>query len=203
MTDPSLPLPSAPAALRNREPILEILRDALPAQGTVLEIASGTGEHVVHFANALPLLQWQPSDPDPDARSSIAARSASGKLANIRAPLDLDVHDRPWPVNDIDAIICINMVHISPWSATEALLAESRRVLRPGGLLYLYGPYFQPGIATVPSNIAFDTALRQRNPAWGVRDLKRVQALAAACRLNLHAVKPMPANNLSLLFRRR
>jgi len=204
MNDPSASLlPSSPAALRNRQPILEILRDALPVQGTVLEIASGTGEHVVHFAKAIPRLQWQPSDPDSHARTALSARIEQEKLLNIRPALALDVHDRPWPVADVAAIVCINMVHISPWSATEALMSESRRLLHPGGLLYLYGPYFQPGIATVPSNIAFDADLRQRNPAWGLRDLKRVQALAAACRLNLHSVMPMPANNFSLLFRRR
>jgi SAM-dependent methyltransferase len=197
------PLPSSPAALRNRQPILEILCDALPAQGTVLEIASGTGEHVVLFAKALPHLKWQPSDPAPQAHAALSARIEQEKLSNILPPLGLDVHDRPWAVADVAAIVCINMVHISPWSATEALMSESRRLLHPGGLLYLYGPYFQPGVATVASNIAFDADLRQRNPAWGLRDLKRVQALAAACRLNLHSVMPMPANNFSLLFRRR
>lgn len=196
-------LPSSPAALRNRGPILGILRDVLPRRGTILEIASGTGEHVVHFAKALPHLVWQPSDPNAEARDAISARIAAEKTPNIRSPLELDVHERPWPAADIAAILCINMVHISPWSATEALMAEARRILSPGDLLYLYGPYFQPGIAPVPSNIAFDADLRRRNPAWGIRDLKRVQALAAACRLNLHAVMPMPANNFSLLFRRR
>lgn len=203
MNHASAALPSSPAALRNREPILAILREALPAQGTVLEIASGTGEHVVHFARALPHLQWQPSDPDAGSREAIFQRIATEGTANVRPPIDLDVRSRPWPVTDVVAILCINMVHISPWSATEALMAEARRILPPGALFYLYGPYFQPGIATVHSNIAFDASLRQRNPAWGVRDLKRVQALAASCRLNLHAVLPMPANNLSLLFRRR
>jgi SAM-dependent methyltransferase len=203
MSIPSASLPSSPAALRNRQPILDILRDALPAHGTVLEVASGTGEHVVHFADALPDLQWQPSDPNAKARAAIAARIELQDLPNVRPPIALDVHDRPWPVADIAAIVCINMVHISPWTATEALMSGARRLLHPGGLLYLYGPYLQPGVATVPSNIAFDADLRQRNPQWGLRDLKRVQALAAACRLNLHAVMPMPANNLSLLFRRR
>jgi SAM-dependent methyltransferase len=203
MHKPSASLPSSPAALRNREPILDLLRNTLPDRGNVLEIASGTGEHVVHFASALPHLQWQPSDPSDAARASISARITAADLPNIQPPLALDVHDRPWPVTDVAAIVCINMVHISPWSAAEALMSEARRLLHPGGLLYLYGPYFQPGVAAVPSNIAFDADLRQRNPEWGLRDLKRVQALAAACRLNLHQVMPMPANNLSLLFRRR
>lgn len=203
MTQSSASLPSSPAALRNRAPILDVLRGALPSQGLILEIASGAGEHVVHFAEALPHLLWQPSDPDAGARDAIAARIATEKATNVKPPIALDVHDRPWPIASAAAVLCINMVHISPWSATEALMAEARRLLPPGGLFYLYGPYFQPGIATVPSNIAFDAELRQRNPAWGVRDLERVRALAAACRLNLHAVKPMPANNLSLLFRRR
>lgn len=203
MNHPSASLPSSPAALRNRDPILNVLRSALPAKGLILEIASGTGEHVVHFTRAFPHLQWQPSDPHAGARAAIAARIAAEQAANVKAPLDLDVHDRPWPVTDVAAILCINMVHISPWSATEALMVEAKRMLSSGGLLYLYGPFFQPGIAAVPSNIAFDADLRQRNQAWGIRDLERVRALAAACRLNLHAVMPMPANNLSLLFRRR
>jgi len=194
---------SSPAALRNRDPILDVLGPALPAGGVVLEIASGTGEHVTHFARSFPELTWQPSDPDPGARSSIAAWTHAEGLDNVEVPLDLDVHKRPWPVADVAAIVCINMVHISPWSATEALMSESGRLLPRDGLLYLYGPYLRPGMMTAPSNIAFDADLRQRNAAWGLRNLRVVEKLAAACRLVLQEVTPMPANNFSLLFRRR
>lgn len=171
-------------------------------RGTILEIASGTGEHVVHFAKALPTLEWQPSDPNPDACSSITAWTEAEALANIRAPIALDVHERPWPVGDIAAILCINMVHISPWSATEALISEAGRLLPPGGLLYLYGPYLQAMVETAPGNIAFDADLRHRNPAWGLRDLETVEALAVASDLALTEIVAMPANNLSVIFRR-
>ncbi len=194
---------SAPAALRNREPILDVLRPALPQHGLVLEIASGTGEHVSHFARSLPGLDWQPSDPDPGARASIAAWTDTERLGNVRPPIDLDVRTRPWPIAGAAAILCINMIHISPWSATEALMAEASRLLPRDGLLYLYGPYLRPGMDTAPSNIAFDADLRQRNPEWGLRNLRAVDKLAVACRLTLQEVVPMPANNLSLLFRRR
>jgi SAM-dependent methyltransferase len=202
MIDPDSPARHAPAALRNRDLILEVLKPAVPPDGTVLEIASGTGEHVVHFAAALPALEWQPSDPDPSARASIKAWSAAQNLTNIRDPLVLDVRERPWPIRGAAAIICINMVHISPWTATEALMAESGRLLSPGGLLYLYGPYLQAHIPTAPSNIAFDADLRHRNPQWGLRDLDAVKAIAAAAELTLADTISMPANNLSLLFRR-
>jgi SAM-dependent methyltransferase len=203
MSRPPYPRQSAPAALRNREPILDILRSALPAHGTVLEIASGTGEHISHFATSLPGLDWQPSDPNAEARASIAAWAQADGLANVRPPIDLDVHDRPWPVADVAAILCINMVHISPWSATEALMAESGRLLPAGGLLYLYGPYIHPEVATAPSNIAFDTSLRQRNPDWGLRDLGTVIDLAETSGLTLDHIVEMPANNLSVLLRRK
>ncbi|MGE0773581.1 MAG: DUF938 domain-containing protein [Sphingomonadaceae bacterium] len=203
MSHPPSPLQSAPAALRNREPILEVLRAALPPQGLVLEIASGTGEHVTYFAEALPDLEWQPSDPQADARSSIAAWTEAKPLTNVRAPLALDVHHRPWPVDDVAAIMCINMVHISPWSATEALMAEAGGLLPTGGLLYLYGPYLQADVPTAQSNIAFDASLRQRNPDWGLRNLEVVIAVAAASGLMLDTVVEMPANNLSVLFRRK
>ncbi|MGE3747810.1 MAG: DUF938 domain-containing protein [Sphingomonadaceae bacterium] len=203
MSHPPSPLQSAPAALRNREPILEVLRAALPQHGLMLEIASGTGEHVTYFAEALPALEWQPSDPQADARSSIEAWTEAKALANVRAPLDLDVHDRPWPVADVAAILCINMVHISPWSATEALMAEAGRLLPTEGLLYLYGPYVRADVPTAQSNIAFDASLRQRNPDWGLRNLEVVIGVAAASGLMLDTVVEMPANNLSVLFRRK
>jgi len=203
MARPPMNRQSAPAALRNREPILEILRHALPDHGLVLEIASGTGEHVTHFAAALPDVEWQPSDPNPDSCISIAAWIETERLTNIRPPLQLDVHDRPWPVADLAAILCINMIHISPWTATEALMAEAGAQLPPGGLLYLYGPYLQANVATAPSNIAFDASLRQRNPEWGLRDLETVVELAAASGLMLGGMVAMPANNLSVLLRRK
>lgn len=193
----------APAALRNRGPILDALAPALPGSGLVLEIASGTGEHVMHFAKALPGLRWQPSDPDPAARASIAAWAAVEGARNVLDPLDLDARDRPWPISGVEAILCINMVHISPWDATLALLAEAGRLLPPDGLLYLYGPYRQATVPTAPSNVAFDAELRQRNPQWGVRDLETVEEAAAASGLMLADNIAMPANNLSLFFRRR
>jgi SAM-dependent methyltransferase len=193
----------APATLRNRAAILDVLKTALPPRGLILEIASGTGEHIVHFAKAVPGLRWQPSDPDAAARASISAWAATEDAVNVLDPIDLDVRMRPWQVSGISAILCINMVHISPWQATEALLFEAGRLLPPGGLLYLYGPYHQAGIPTVPSNVAFDADLRQRNPQWGVRDLEAVEEIAGASGLMLADVIPMPANNLSVLFRQR
>jgi SAM-dependent methyltransferase len=203
MSRPPYPFQSAPAALRNREPIVDVLRPALPARRTVLEIASGTGEHVTHFATAFPGLRWQPSDPNADARASIAAWTEAGGLTNVRPAIDLDVHDRPWPVDDLAAILCINMVHISPWSATEALMAEAGRLLPQTGLLYLYGPYIRSDILTAESNIAFDASLRQRNPDWGLRELETLIGLANVSGLILDGVVDMPANNLSVLFRRK
>lgn len=203
MTISSTVRQSAPAALRNRDPILHILTAALPEHGLVLEIASGTGEHITHFAKALPALEWQPSDPNPDARASIRAWTEAAALGNVREPIDLDVRQRPWGVTEIGAIMCINMVHISPWSASEALMAEAGHLLPPNGLLYLYGPYVQADVPTAPGNIAFDADLRHRNPEWGLRDLDAVKALAAASGLVLVEIIAMPANNLSLLFRRK
>jgi SAM-dependent methyltransferase len=202
MTAPPDHRRSAPATLRNRAPILDVLRTALPGSGTILEIASGTGEHAVHFARALPALIWQPSDPDPASRASIAGWISAEALPNLLPPLDIDVRDRPWPISQAAAILCINMVHISPWPATEALMGEAGRLLPKGGLLYLYGPYIRPGVDTAPSNIAFDADLRQRNPQWGLRNLETVEAAANASGLMLDEIVPMPANNLSLLFRR-
>ncbi|MGL4284885.1 MAG: DUF938 domain-containing protein [Phreatobacter sp.] len=193
---------SAPSVQRNREPILAVLREVLPSRGLVLEVASGSGEHVVHFAAALPGLTFQPSDPDTAALGSIAARTAKSGLANIRPPLRLDAAAPDWPVPAADAVICINMIHISPWRATLGLFAQAGRVLRPGGVLYLYGPYRRPGRELEPSNLAFDESLRSRNPEWGLRDLDTVAALAAASGFGAPAMTEMPANNLSLVFRR-
>jgi SAM-dependent methyltransferase len=190
-----------PAPERNKEPILEVLRRVLPERGTVLEIASGTGQHVVHFAAALPGLAWQPSDPGPRHRASIAARLEAARLPNVAPPLDLDVRLHPWPVSHADALVCINMIHIAPWEATLALLAGGAEVLAGGGLLYLYGPFRREGRHTAPSNEAFDEGLRQQDPAWGVRNLEDVVEAAERQGFGLEQVVPMPANNLSVLFR--
>lgn len=191
----------APATARNRDAIVDVLADALPRDGTVLEIASGSGEHAIHFAQAFPALQWQPSDPDIAALRSIAAWSAEAGLSNVRAPVQIDASDDTWPVDQADAILCINMVHISPWEATLGLLSAAARLLPDGGLLYLYGPYVQAGVETAPSNLAFDQSLRTRNPAWGLRDVAHLERAAAEQGLKLEKIVAMPANNLSLLFR--
>jgi SAM-dependent methyltransferase len=191
----------APATARNRDPILAVLREILPSRGTVLEVASGTGEHAAAFAAALTALGCQTSDPDADARASIDAWCAG--LANVRPALALDAAAPDWPVAGADAILCINMVHISPWAATEGLMAGAARLLAPGAPLYLYGPYRRAEIPTAPSNEAFDADLRTRNPDWGLRALEDVTALAALHGLLLERVIEMPANNLSVIFRRR
>ncbi|MGF6552159.1 SAM-dependent methyltransferase [Paraburkholderia youngii] len=193
----------SPSAERNREPILAVLRDALPARGRVLEIASGTGEHAIWFAGALPGLDWQPSDADEEARESIAAWTAHAGLANVRAPLALDVHQPDWGVDALDAVVCINMIHISPWSAAQALIDGAGRRLVDGGVLYLYGPYRRGGAHTAPSNEAFEQWLKSRNPDWGVRDMEAVVALGDAAGLTCERLVAMPANNFSLVFRKR
>jgi hypothetical protein len=195
----------APASARNRDPILEVLRRFVAPGGAALEIASGSGEHAVFLAQALGARAWQPSDPDPDARASIDAwRAHAGPDAARVAPaLALDVTSRPWPVEGpLDLVVCINMIHISPWASCEALVAGAAEVLRPKGLLYLYGPYKRGGEHTAPSNAAFDESLRSRNPAWGVRDLDAVRTEAKRCGFSLLEVVPMPANNFSVIFER-
>ncbi|MDQ0139958.1 DUF938 domain-containing protein [Cupriavidus necator] len=192
----------APATERNREPILAVLRQVLPARGTVLEIASGTGQHAVHFAAALPGLTWQPSDPDEAARASIAAWTTHAGLANVRAPLALDVCRQPWGIDAADAVVCINMIHIAPWAAAEALLAGAGKLLGAGGVLFLYGPYRRGGAHTAPSNAAFDAQLRATDPDWGVRDMEAVIALGAAQGLRCDDPVPMPANNFCLVLRK-
>lgn len=191
---------TAPSAERNKEPILRVLRRVLPPSGLVLEIASGTGQHVAHFARALPGLEWQPSDPDPGSRASVLAWTK--ELANVRAPLDLDVR-RPWPPERANAVVCINMIHIAPWAAAEGLVAGAGTVLESGGVLFLYGPYRRFGRHTAPSNEAFDASLRGQDPEWGVRDLEAVEKLAAAAGLGLEEVVAMPANNFGVVLRRR
>ena len=192
----------SPAAERNKDPILDAIRSRLPPAGTVLEIASGTGQHVVHFARALPALAWQPTDADDQLRAAAAARIRAAGLSNIRAPLRLDVLASSWPAVDADAIVCINMIHIAPWSATNALLAGASRLLRPGNPLFLYGPYKRGGGHTAPSNEAFDANLRARNPEWGVRDLDDVERCAGEHGFALVEVTTMPANNLMVAFER-
>jgi SAM-dependent methyltransferase len=194
---------SSPATARNRDPILAVLKPRMPAGGLVLEIAAGAGEHAVHLAAAFPGLEWRPTDPDPEARDSIAAWRETAGLANLLEPLALDAADPDaWPVERADVVVCINMVHISPWAATEGLMAGAGRVLEPGGMLYLYGPYFEDAVETAPSNLAFDESLKARNPAWGVRRLEAVRALATRHGLELAERIAMPANNLSLIFRK-
>jgi hypothetical protein len=194
----------APATARNRAPILAVLERELPARGLVLEIASGTGEHAVAFAQALPALVFQPSDADPDALASIEAWLRHAALPNLRPALGLDVHVQPWPLRDPpDAILCSNMIHIAPWSACLALLDGAAVALAPGAPLVLYGPYREGGVHTAPSNAAFDASLRERDPRWGVRDQDEVAAEAAARGLDLTRVVAMPANNRTLVLRRR
>jgi hypothetical protein len=193
---------SAPAE-RNKGPILEVLVRHLPASGTVLEIASGTGQHAVHFAAALPDLVWQPSDVDPAALPAIEARRERAGLANVLPPLALDVREQPWPIERADAMVCCNMIHIAPWQAALGLLAGAQAVLgAPEAPLCLYGPYRRGGRHTAPSNAAFDASLRQRNPEWGVRDLEEVVAVAERQGFRLADLVPMPANNFTLVLRR-
>jgi len=207
MTDPASascdPRRSAPHVARNAGPIAAVLRRILPAHGTVLEIASGTGEHILHFAREFPALRWQPSDPDPAALRSIEAWRARAGPDNLLPPVALDARGETWPVAAADAILCINMVHISPWAATLGLLRGAGRLLAPGAPLYLYGAYRQAGVATAPSNEAFDAGLRARDPQWGLRQLDDVVAAAEGQGLVLEQVVPMPANNLSVVLRKR
>lgn len=192
----------APATLRNRDAIAAVLADWLPAAGTVLEVASGSGEHVVHFAAVFPQLEWQPSDPDPAGLTSIAAHRSEAGLANIAPPLALDAAASEWPIDRAAAILCINMVHISPWEATPGLFAGAARLLTADAPLVLYGPYIEPGVPTADSNLTFDASLRARNPAWGLRDTGEVKDAAANAGLAFAGRRAMPANNLMLLFRR-
>lgn len=190
----------APATLRNRDPITAVLRQVLPARGLVLEVASGTGEHCAHWAPMFPGLAFQPSDPQPEARASIAAWCAD--LPNVRPPLALDVLAQPWPLDRAAAVLCINMIHISPWASTPALLRGASRLLPAGGPLFLYGPFLQEGVPTADGNLAFDASLRAQNPDWGIRRLEVVTQEAAATGFGPPQVVPMPANNLSVIFRK-
>ena len=205
--DPPEPVPDpgdarlfAPATQRNRQPILEVLSRVLPGSGLVLEVAGGSGEHAIWFARHLRPLIWQPSDPDPACRRSTEAHAAAAGIATLAAPLDLDAARPDWPIERADAVVCINMTHITPWEATEGLVAGAGRILPPGGVLYLYGPYLRGGHRTAPSNAAFDASLRACNPDWGLRDVEALAEAAAPHGLVLSEVVDMPANNLSLVI---
>lgn len=194
----------APATLRNRDPIIDVLRTILPQHGSVLEVASGSGEHIVHFARQFPALDWQPSDASLPALASIMAWSADESLPNLSPPVRLDAASPPeaWPVASADAILCINMIHISPWVATLGLMEGAAALLPEGAPLYLYGPFRQAGAPLAPSNAAFDQSLKAQSTAWGLRDLDEVTRIAANVGLERADVVPMPANNLSVIFRR-
>ena len=203
MTEATDPRIFRPHVARNRDAILALLRRVLPPRGLVLEIASGSGEHAAYFAQSLPHLQWQPSDPDAQALASIAAHAAAAAAPNLLPPLEFDVTSPSWPLARADAIVCCNMIHIAPWAATEGLVAGAARVLPAGGILYLYGPYMVGGRHTAPSNAALDADLRARNPQWGIRDIDAVTALAEKHGFVPTETVEMPANNLSVIFRRR
>ena len=194
---------SAPAALRNRGPIADVLREWLPASGLVLEIASGSGEHVIYFAEAFPNLEWQPSDIHPDALSSIRAWREAARLSNLHEPIVLDAASADWPIDRADAVLSINMVHISPWRSALGLLDGAARLLSPGAPLILYGPWLQDDAPTAPSNLDFDADLKRRNPEWGLRRVEDFATEAEKRGLSLAYTRPMPANNLMLLLRRR
>jgi hypothetical protein len=193
----------APHVARNTGPILEALRETLPEKGLVLEVASGSGEQSAAFARAFPKLLWQPSDPDPAALASIDAWRQSEALFNLLPAIELDARATGWRIASAEAIVCINMVHISPWSACLGLIHGAGRLLEPGMPLYLYGPYRQASVETAPSNEAFDQSLKSRNPEWGLRNLEDVAGEAERHGLALERAVPMPSNNLSLIFRRR
>lgn len=193
----------APAAARNREPILEVLRRVLPDIGVVLEVASGSGEHVVHFADALQSLTWQPSDPDADARASITDWTRETGLTNVLAPLELDAASASWPIARANAVVCINMIHIAPFAACIGLMRGASALLASGAPLVTYGPYTVDGQHISPSNQEFDESLRIRNPEWGVRDITEVASAAAEHGIELIERVAMPANNFTLVWRKR
>ncbi len=190
----------APAAERNRQPILDVLSRTLPPRGLVLEVASGTGQHAVFFSEHLPSLRWQPTDTSPEALASIASWVEEERRENLLPPIELDVHWPTWPVERADAMLCINMIHISPWQATEALFAGASRLLSEGAPLITYGPYRLHGEHTAQSNAAFDESLRSRDPRWGVRDIDELTAVATASRFELRERVDMPANNMTLVW---
>lgn len=192
-----------PATQRNKEAILGVLRDVIPSGSVVLEIASGSGQHGVHFAANLPSVVWQPSSYEAEERASIEAYRKESGLDNLRQPVDLDVRETDWPVDGIDTIFCANMIHIAPWAAAEGLFAGAGRLLGPGGKLVTYGPYCFDGAFTADSNAAFDRRLRERDPSWGVRDLNDLAHLATAAELVLVDTIAMPANNHILVWAKK
>lgn len=194
-------LRSAPAAQRNRDSIAAVLSEWLPPSGLVLEIAGGTGEHAVHFAQRFPQLEWQPSDIHPDALASIAARRLEAGLANVRQPIVIDAGAADWPIDSAAAVLSINMVHISPWGSSLGLLAGAARLLPLDGCLILYGPWLKDDIATAESNLGFDRDLKSRDPQWGLRRVEDFAAAAKERGLSLETTRAMPANNLMLLLR--
>jgi hypothetical protein len=198
----SLALLQSAAAERNKQPIADVLANVLPPKGLVLEIASGTGQHAEHFARTLPALTWQPSEADPEMLAALAERVRRARLPNLQAPLELDVHGALPALGPVAAVVCINMIHIAPWSACEALLTHAGALLHPGAPLVLYGPFMRGGVHTAPSNAAFDASLRGRNPAWGVRDVTDVDELARLAGFALQVTIAMPANNLTVVWRR-
>ena len=193
---------SAPAALRNREPIASVLREWLPPQGLVLEIASGTGEHCIYFAEAFPQLEWQPTDAHPDALASIHAWLRAAAPSNVRPPLELDAAAADWPATSADAILCINMLHISPWQSALGLLEGAAKLLPEQSPLILYGPWIVDGVETAPSNLEFDRNLKQRDSRWGLRKVGDFAAAASQRGFELAEIRTMPANNVMLLLRR-
>ena len=193
---------SIPAAERNKDPILGVLARVLPSRGLVLEVASGTGQHVMHFAEALSDLTWQPSDPDAELRESIALRIQEERRANVNWPIDLDVAKLPWPLQTADAVVAINLIHVAPWSATLALFEGAKALLSTQDVLFLYGPYRRFGRHTSQSNAQFDLDLRAHNPEWGLRDLEAVSEAAASSGFVLVEIVEMPANNLRVIFKR-
>ena len=203
----TLPLPSiGSAADRNKQPILEVLREWLPGHGHVLEIASGNGQHLAWFSWAMPDWTWQPSDRDAQALPAIAATLAATAAVGVRAPVRLDVQDATWPsdgapfAEPFDLVYCANMLHIAPWSCCAALMQGAARHLAAGGVLVLYGPFIEHDTDTAAGNLAFDQSLRMRNADWGIRQLEDVFAQAAVAGLRLRARRVMPANNLMLAF---
>ncbi len=192
-----------PATQRNKEPILEVLRSVLPERGLLLEVASGSGEHAVFFAGHFPGLEWRPTDPDEASRNSIAAWTASEGVQNVRAPLNLDVTRAQWPIDTADTMLCVNMIHIAPWEATKGLMRGAGRVLGSGAPLILYGPYKRGDRPLEPGNVSFDERLRGEDPSWGLRELDDVAALADVNGFDLERMVEMPANNLTVIFRKR
>ncbi len=192
----------APATLRNRDAIVAVLQGILPEQGMILEIASGTGEHAVYFGQKFPELAVQPSDPDPENCRSIDAWTKREAMNNVLPPLALDALSADWDVNAPAAILCINMIHISPWEATIGLFRKAQHLLQPGAPLYLYGPYFRDDVPPAQGNLDFERSLKSRNLQWGIRDVADMDALATKTGFERHDLIEMPANNISLIYRK-